>query len=100
MSLKNKIDTKLLGFVLGIIFPIIAFLIYWQWKYAEKDWEQLMYFVKLNSDNRNNILVFSLLPNLVLFYFTNFQFRLDKMTTGLVAATLLLAIPIVISLAL
>lgn len=95
---KNKLDKKLIGALTGTIFPIIAFLIYWQWKLPDRDWEQLMYFIKLSSDNRNGILVFSLVPNLIIFYFSNFQLRLDQFTMGLVGITLALAIPIVISL--
>lgn len=95
---KRKIDKKAVGIITGITLPLVAFITFWQWKLADRDWEQLMYFLKLSSDNRNDILVFSLVPNLVLFYFSNFQLRLDKFTMGLVGATIALAIPIVISL--
>ncbi|MCC5923789.1 MAG: hypothetical protein JJT77_08385 [Crocinitomicaceae bacterium] len=95
---KNKVDKKAVGIFVGAILPVVAFIAYWQWKLSDRDWEQLMYFIKLSSDNRNDILVFSLVPNLILFYFSNFQLRLDQFTMGLVGTTLALAIPIVISL--
>jgi hypothetical protein len=95
---KNNIDKKYMGILVGTILPVIAFIVFWQWKLSDRDWEQLMYYIKLSSDNRNDILVFSLVPNLILFYFSNFQFRLDQFTMGLVGTTLAFAIPIVISL--
>lgn len=98
MSFKKKIDRWEIGLAVGLILPIIAFFVFWEWKYAEKDWENLMYFMKARSDNRNSILVFTMVPNLILFYFSNFQFRIDKFTMGLVGITIALTIPIVISL--
>jgi hypothetical protein len=94
----KKFDKTKIGVILGVIMPIIAFILFWQFKYGEKDAEQLYYYMSHNSGNRNDLLIFPLIPNLLLFYFTNFQWRWDKLTYGLVAATLALAIPIVISL--
>lgn len=98
MSWKTKIDKWQWGVGLGIALPIIAFFVFWQWKYSDRNWEQLWNFMTLTSANRNNILIFPLVPNLILFYFSNFLYRLDKFTVGLVGTTILLAVPVVISL--
>jgi hypothetical protein len=94
----KKFDKTRNGVVLGIVMPIIAFFLFCQIKYGNKDLEQLYYYMAYHSGNRNDLLIFPLIPNLVLFYFTNFQWRWDKLTYGLVAVTLTLAVPIVISL--
>lgn len=96
--LSVKLDKVSIGVTFGIIFPIISFILFWQIKYGEKDVEQLYYYMTLNSTNRNDLLIFPLLPNMVLFYLTNFQWRWDKFTVGLVATTIVLAIPTVIAL--
>lgn len=98
MNLKAKLDKRSIGIATGLILPIIAFFLFWQFKYGEKSPEQLWYYMTLNSANRNDLMIFPLLPNLVIFYFTNFQWRWDNFTTGLVGTTILLAIPVVITL--
>lgn len=98
MSWKNKIDKVQLGIGLGITLPIIGFFIYWSWRHGEKNWDQYLNFIMVSSSNRNEPLIFPMVPNLILFYFSNFLYRLDKLTVGLVGTTIVLVIPIVISL--
>ena len=102
MSFVNKLgqqlDRRWIGATFAFVLPIIAFILFWQIKYGEKDAEQLYYYLTLNSVNRNDLLIFPLLPNMVLFYLTNFQWRWDEFTVGLVATTIILAVPVVIAL--
>jgi hypothetical protein len=98
VNLKAKLDKRSIGIAMGLILPIISFFLFWQFKYGEKSPEQLWYYMTLNSANRNDLMIFPLLPNLVIFYFTNFQWRWDNFTTGIVGTTILLAIPVVITL--
>ncbi|MDG0973596.1 MAG: hypothetical protein P8O07_05500 [Crocinitomicaceae bacterium] len=98
MNLKAKLDKRSIGIAMGLILPIISFFLFWQFKYGEKSPQQLWYYMTLNSANRNDLMIFPLLPNLVIFYFTNFQWRWDNFTTGIVGTTILLAIPVVITL--
>ena len=97
-NFARKIDKWQYGAALGIILPIIGFFVFWQWKHGERNWDQLVNYMMLTSANRNNILIFPIVPNLILFYFSNFLYRWDKFTVGLVGVTILLAIPVVISL--
>ncbi len=94
----KKFDKWQIGALFAIIMPIIGFFFYWEWRFEGWSWERLYGFMKSSSDNRNNILIFPLVPNLIMFYFSNFQFRMDKFTQGLVGVTIILAIPVVISL--
>jgi hypothetical protein len=96
--MKEKLDKKWVGIATGLILPIIAFLLFWYFKYGEKSAEQLWDYMTSNSENRNDLLIFHIPPNLVVFYFTNFQWRLDQFTTGIVGTTILLTIPVVIAL--
>lgn len=98
VNLKAKLDKRSIGIAMGLILPIISFFLFWQFKYGEKSPQQLWYYMTLNSTNRNDLMIFPLLPNLVIFYFTNFQWRWDNFTTGIVGTTILLAIPVVITL--
>lgn len=96
--LGKKLDHTWVGVTFALILPIVAFIIFWQVKYGAKDMEQLYYYMTMNSANRNDLLIFPLLPNMVIFYLTNFQWRWDRFTVGLVATTIILAIPTVIAL--
>ena len=98
VNLKAKLDKRSIGIAMGLILPIISFFLFWQFKYGEKSPQQLWYYMTLNSTNRNDLMIFPLLPNLVIFYFTNFQWRWDNFTTGIVGTTILLAVPVVITL--
>lgn len=96
--LAKKFDHTWVGVTFAIALPIVSFIIFWQVKYGQKDVEQLYYYMTLNSTNRNDLMIFPLLPNMALFYLTNFQWRWDKFTVGLVATTIILAVPTVIAL--
>jgi hypothetical protein len=93
----GKIDKIVFGVLFGLILPIIAFLIYWKWKY-DGTLEEFLHYISASTSNRNNPLVFSMIPNLVLFYLSNFQLKFNNFTVGLVGATLFYTVPIVISL--
>jgi hypothetical protein len=96
--MKTKIDKTYIGAILGTILPILAFLAFWMYKNEDVSLTSYVNTLMQYKAYRNDPLVFSLIPNLVVFYFSNFQFKLLKFTVGLVAATLAYAIPIVISL--
>jgi hypothetical protein len=93
----NKLDKTYIGAILGLVLPLISFVIYWKLNYLGTFGEFLDH-IAAGSRNRNNPLVFSMIPNLVVFYFSNFQLKINNFTVGLVGATLLYTIPIVISL--
>jgi hypothetical protein len=100
MSWKSKVDKIQYGVALGILLPIIGFFVYWSWRQGDKNWDQYLNFILASSANRNEPLIFPMVPNLILFYFSNFMYRLDNFTVGLVGTTIVLVIPVVISLVL
>lgn len=95
-KLGKKLDYLKVGIIVSILLPIIVFILLWQFQYGEKGLAEIFRFMSRNSMQQNDLLIFSLLPNLLLFYFTNFQWRWDKFTTGLVAVTIILTIPVAV----
>ncbi|PWH81888.1 hypothetical protein [Brumimicrobium oceani] len=91
-KLGKKLDSRLMGVVFGIALTIIGFVVFWQWKYSDRSFSQLYTLISASENHRNDLLVFSLIPNLLLFYFTNFQWRWDRFTTGLVGVTIILTV--------
>lgn len=95
-KLGNKLDSQRIGLIFGLVLPILGFLIFWQWKLSDKTFNELYSYLRASSSNRNEFLIFPLIPNLLLFYFTNFQWRWDKFTAGLVAVTISLTVIVTI----
>lgn len=91
-KLGKKLDNRKMGVVFGIVLPIIGFIIFWQWKQGERTLSEVFHFMASSSGNRNELLIFPIIPNLLLFYFTNFQWRWDRFTTGLVGVTIFLTV--------
>ncbi|HLV42438.1 MAG TPA: hypothetical protein VKY37_09175 [Brumimicrobium sp.] len=91
-KLGNKLDKKKIGLLFGIILPIIGFVIFWQWKHSQRSLNGVFRFMASSSNNRNELLIFPIIPNLFLFYLTNFRWRWDRFTTGLVGVTIVLTV--------
>ena len=99
----KKLDTFKHGAVIGLTFPIIGFFISFLVKGSEMSLETYWQVFTQSSDlvsdltrdiyadSRQSTLVFCLLPNLLLFYFSFFQYKIDRFSKGLVAITLTLA---------
>ncbi|MBW7867732.1 MAG: hypothetical protein H3C31_05340 [Brumimicrobium sp.] len=90
-NLKRKLDFKYIGAIVGFILPLITLLILWQWRLPEKTFGLFLYFLKISSDLRDNILIMSMLPSLGVFYFTNFRLRMDRFSMGFVSLTVIYA---------
>lgn len=83
----QKLDNRIMGVVFGFLFPIITLTILWQWKYHDNSLSQILHFIQQSSTNKNNFIIFPILPNLILFYFSNFRLRMNRFTEGLVVVT-------------
>lgn len=89
---KKKVDQKKIGVIVGIVLPIVSFLIFAEVKYSHYDYSQLFKFMMRSTDNRHDLMIFPVLPNMVLFYFANYQMAIYKFTQGLVGVTILVAV--------
>ncbi|HIP37226.1 MAG TPA: hypothetical protein EYG85_10270 [Crocinitomix sp.] len=92
----NKTST---GLLVGIILPIVGFCLSYIIKTRGLDISFSSYFQTLlrKSPDKMDIIVFSMIPNMFLFYFVNFRWSMYEFTKGLVAVTLVLCIIAVIS---
>ncbi|RYM32185.1 hypothetical protein ERX46_16010 [Brumimicrobium glaciale] len=91
-NLGKKLDSRKMGVIFGVGLTIIGFVVFWQWKHGQKSLGELYHHLYSSPNNRSDLLIFSVIPNLLLFYFTNFQWRWDKFTTGLVTVTIVLTV--------
>ncbi|MGB0933997.1 MAG: hypothetical protein ACPGU5_06920 [Lishizhenia sp.] len=95
---KEKIDHRTLGIIVGLILPVISFFIYVQIMYSNTSLSGVFNVLINNSGSRFGPLTYSLIPNFVLFYLTNYQIRVDKFSYGLVISTMLLSLFVVFTL--
>lgn len=94
----QKFDKPLVGVIIGAVLPIIGFFISYPILTRENpDMDLARYFHYLQvGPDRQNVMIFCMLPNMFLFYFTNFRWNLTEFTKGLVAVTLLLGLLLVL----
>jgi|TARA_B110000495_G_C22932506_1_gene545193 hypothetical protein len=89
---KKKYDIVWVGLILGFILPPLGFLLS---KYVKspnssyKNYWQL--FLDSSLEINKEILIFSLLPSMLAFYFLFFLFKMDVAAKGLVGVTLFVA---------
>ncbi len=93
----KKYDKMSVGIVLGIILTVAGFFISYPILTRGLNMSLTQYIndAQVGAD-KQNIMIFCLLPNMFLFYFTNFRWRLNEMTKGLVGVTLLFGLMLVI----
>tara|TARA_B110000285_G_scaffold37290_1_gene40381 strand:- start:1088 stop:1411 length:324 start_codon:yes stop_codon:yes gene_type:complete len=87
---KKKYDVAWFGLVLGFILPPLGFVLS---KYVKsynnssyKEYWEL--FLRSELEVNKDILIFSLLPSMLAFYFLFFLFKMDTAAKGLVGVTL------------
>lgn len=93
----EKFDKAYIGVIVGAILPILGFLLSYPilTRGMDMDFTRYINYAQVGAD-RQNIMIFAMLPNMFLFYFTNFRWNLNEFTKGLVAVTLLLGLMLVI----
>ncbi|WP_066757978.1 hypothetical protein [Crocinitomix algicola] len=92
----QKLDKVQWGIIIGLILPVFGFLL----AYPVFTREQSMpfeIFIKhaKNGPYSQNIMIFSLIPNMFFFYLSNFRWNMLQLTKGLVGITLVLGIILV-----
>lgn len=93
----KKIDRTLIGVLIGAVLPVLGFIISYYVKTVGTNFDFSAYINRaLNGNEQQDILIFSMLPNMFLFYFTNFRWNLMEFTKGLVAITILLGLMLVL----
>lgn len=95
MSFLDKINSRGIGFLIGVLTPCIAFLLYGLLNAGDVSFQDWVIKIWNHDSLRSNTLTLPLLPNLFFFYLSNFRWRLDHLTIGLVGATLLLSVVVI-----
>jgi len=88
----QKFDKTLYGVIIGIVLPIIGFFISFPIKKLPTTSFGEYVNMAMHGDNQQDILIFCMIPNMFLFYFTNFRWNMYNFTKGLVAVTLILGL--------
>lgn len=91
-EIKKKIDNMWIGSTLGAVLPMIGFFVSKLVKDRSGTYSFKAYFNLLVGENDHylDILGFSLLPSMLLFYFLFFQWKLDKAVKGMVFITFMI----------
>lgn len=88
----QKFDKTLYGVIVGIILPILGFFISFPIKKLPTTTFSDYVGMAMHGDNQQDILIFCMIPNMFLFYFTNFRWNMYNLTKGLVGVTLVLGL--------
>jgi hypothetical protein len=84
-------DTLFLGFIFGLIAPVMALVIYYYSKIAPNSWGDFFRFLTTEKRLLSSLTVICLLPNIALFtIFINT--RRDQIAKGIFGVTLIFAI--------
>ncbi|MBL7897542.1 MAG: hypothetical protein JNJ99_03320 [Crocinitomicaceae bacterium] len=90
--IMEKFDKTIYGVIAGLILPIIGFFISYPIKKLPTTTFAEYVDYAMAGDNQQDILIFCLIPNMFLFYFTNFRWNTYNLTKGLVGVTLILGL--------
>lgn len=95
----KKYDKLPIGLIVGLVLPIIGFVLSFFIKTSGIEITFGKYFNKLigDSPDKMDILIFSMIPNMFLFYFVNFRWQMYEFTKGIVGVTLILGIFVVVT---
>lgn len=102
MSFQDKLkkyDKVSYGLTIGLFLIVIGFILSYFVKTAGLHIPFNEYFFNnlLKSDDKMDIIIFSMIPNMFLFYFVNFRWALYEFTKGIVGITLVMGIFVIIS---
>jgi hypothetical protein len=98
MNFTEKYDKMSYGLILGLTLPIIGFVLSYAIKTMGMDDMTLSKYISnyISSADKMDITIFSMLPNMLLFYFVNFKWNMYDFTKGIVGVTLVMGITVVI----
>lgn len=87
---KEKLDKLYIGLIIGGLLPVLGFFVSKLFKDKEGSYSVKAYWNLLvgQNDYYLDILVFSMIPSLLAFYFLFFVWKLDKASRGLVFMTI------------
>ncbi|MEO9548118.1 MAG: hypothetical protein ABJF27_00950 [Crocinitomicaceae bacterium] len=91
-----KYDKTINGLIAGIILPIIGFFLSYLIKGGQVSFDDYVSLTFNQSSDQQDILILSLIPNMFMFYLSNFRWGLNDFTKGLVGTTIVLLIALIL----
>lgn len=89
----EKYDKTIIGVIAGLILPVIGYFLSFLIKTRGTLIDIKQYWaITVHGEDQQDILIFCLIPNMFLFYLTNFRWNAYNMTKGLVGVTLILGV--------
>ena len=95
-----KIDKVSIGLIFGIILPIIGFFASFMVKGGQVTFDEYVALAMNTNADQQDILIFCLIPNMFMFYLSNFRWQFNEFTKGLVGVTIVLLIGLILMTAL
>lgn len=86
----KKFDKPLYGVILGVILPVIGYIIGKFIVAKAGTWSEYWHYFIGGGDYSSQIFTLTMLPTLFMFYFVFFFWKLDHAAKGLVAVTLVM----------
>lgn len=88
---KEKLDKLWVGLIIGGVLPVLGFFVSKLFKDREGTYSLKAYWNLLIGENDYylDILTFSLIPNLLAFYFFFFMWKMDQALKGLIFMTVI-----------
>ena len=85
-----KIDKIIYGVLIGSVLPVLGFFLAYivKTKGTNVTFDQFVHLAFQQNEQQMEILIFCMIPNMLMFYFSNFRYRWDDFTKGLVGTTL------------
>lgn len=91
----EKFDKTHYGIIVGLILPVLGFFLGYYVKFSPRPLALYWDYMIKSTIYQTEILTFSLVPSLFLFYFLFFRWKLDQATKGLVLVSLVYVIIVV-----
>lgn len=95
---ESKFDKVAYGVIVGLILPIIGFILsfYVKNRGGAVDFDTYIDMAFKGSVDQQDILIFTLIPNMLMFYLSNFRFNWNNFTKGLVFVTVICLIGLIL----
>ncbi len=92
----KKFDRIVYGIIVTIILLFVGFLLSFLVKGGYHSLHAYIYGYAFTDQNRLDVFIFCLIPNILLFYFTNFRWNLTEFNKGLVGVTIVLVLALAV----
>ncbi|MFK8038198.1 MAG: hypothetical protein AB8B74_07920 [Crocinitomicaceae bacterium] len=93
----RKYDNVWVGIIVAFVLLVIGFVLsYFVKGYPTVSFSKYLRYLTNGNSDRMDILIFSILPNMILFYFTNFRWQLYEFVKGLVVVSVIFCLIIVL----